>query len=386
MSRKIPLCEPAISGREWEYVKECLDAGWVSSVGSFVDRFETEIAQYLGRRFGVATNSGTAALHVSLRLVGVRAGDEVLMSTLTFIAPANAVRYLDAVPVFVDSESCYWQLDVGLIEEFLRGACDRTAAGVVNKSSGRRIAAIVPVHVLGHPVDIDALRILSEEFEIPIVEDATESLGSKYKGRLVGTHGTFACLSFNGNKLITTGGGGMIVTDDETLAIRARHLTTQANSGSPEYIHDEIGYNYRLSNIQAAIGCAQLERIAEFIECKRTIAARYAAAFASMHGFALQREAPWATSSYWLPTVEIVDEQFVVSARSVLASLAEDGIQARPLWQPLHLSAPHKDSPSLGGGIAQRLWENCLSLPCSSDLSQVDQDRVIEAIVKSVTV
>ncbi len=255
--RDIPLCVPEIGGNEWAYVKECLDTGWVSSVGLFVDRFERQLADFVGAKFAVATVNGTAALHIALLVAGVRPDDEVLVSTLTFIAPANAIRYAGAWPVFIDAEPRYWQMDPEQVENFIERNC-RWAEGIlVNRTTGRRVSAVVAVHILGHPVDLDPIVAVCRKYGLAIIEDATESLGARYKGRMVGTLGDIACFSFNGNKLITTGGGGMIVTDNADWARKAKYLTTQAKDDPLEYIHNEIGYNYRLTNLQAAMGCAR---------------------------------------------------------------------------------------------------------------------------------
>ena len=247
----IPLCVPEIRGNEWKYVKECLDTNWVSSVGSFVDRFERMLADYIGTIHAVATTSGTAALHIALLVAGVQPDDEVLVPTLSFIAPANAIRYTGAWPVFIDSEPIYWQMDPEKVLDFLEKECRWQGESLLNKTTGRRVKAILPVHILGHPCDIDPIREAAQKYDLAIIEDATESLGAKYKGNMVGRLGDIACFSFNGNKLITTGGGGMIVTNDESWANRARYLSTQAKDDPIEYFHSEIGYNYRLTNISS---------------------------------------------------------------------------------------------------------------------------------------
>ncbi|MBC8085660.1 MAG: DegT/DnrJ/EryC1/StrS family aminotransferase, partial [Phycisphaerae bacterium] len=255
----IPLCVPNVAGTEWEYIKDCLDTGWVSSVGSYVDRFERECAERTDTRFGVATSTGTAALHVSMMLAGIERDDEVIVPTLTFIASCNAVRYLGAWPVLIDVEPDYWQLDSNRVAEFLRNGCERLADGTLrNQTTGRRVKGMLPVDVLGHPCDIDPLLVLAAEYGLAVVEDSTEAFGARYRGRPVGSTSPVSCLSFNGNKLMTTGGGGMIVTNNEVLAKRAKYLTTQAKDDAVEFIHGAVGFNYRLTNIQAAMGCAQV--------------------------------------------------------------------------------------------------------------------------------
>lgn len=379
----VPLCIPFMAGNEWAYVKECLDTNFVSSVGPFVERFERALAERSGTRYAVATVNGTAALHVALRIVGVEAGDEVLVSTLTFIAPVNAIRYRSAIPVFVDAEPAYWQMDPEAVASFLRTKCQRRAGAVYNRESGRRVRAIMPVHILGHPVDMDPILALAREYGLPVVEDATESLGASYKGRPVGSLGDVGCFSFNGNKLITTGGGGMLVTDDETLGRRARYLTTQAKDDAVEFVHGEVGYNYRLTNVAAAIGLAQMERLDDHLAAKRELAARYDAAFVELPGVATPSVAPWAVSAHWLYTLRIDAEEFGQGSRDLMAALERAGIQTRPLWQPAHLSPSQRDVPRQPCPAAEQLNRDALSLPSSVGLTAVEQDRVVRAIASA---
>jgi perosamine synthetase len=377
----IPLCEPEIGGNEWTYVKDCLDTGWVSSAGAYVDRFEGMLAEAVGTDFAVATVNGTSALHLALRVAGVQTDDEVVTSALTFIAPANAIRYVGAWPVFVDAEPQYWQMDVGRVAAFLQRDCRRDGGIIRNVRTGRRVRAILPVHILGHPVDMGPLLVLAREYGLVVIEDATESLGAQYNGRPVGQLGDVACFSFNGNKLVTTGGGGMLVTDREDWARRARYLSTQAKDDAVEYIHQEIGYNYRLTNVQAAIGVAQLERLAERVAVKRAIARRYDAALSAVPGIRRMRQAPWAESVYWMYTIRVDVAAFGMGSRELMRHLAQRGIQTRPLWQPLHLSPAHRWAQAEGGAEAARLNREALSLPCSVGLSEEQQTRVIQDIV-----
>lgn len=379
----IPLSVPEIRGNEWAYVRECLDTGWVSSVGSYVERFESEMATAAGTRFAVATVNGTAALHTALLVAGVRPDDEVLVSTLTFIAPANAVRYVGAWPVFIDAEPVTGQMDPARVAEFLERGCVARGGEVFDRETGRRVKAIIPVHILGHPVDMDTVLELARRFGLTVVEDATESLGATYRDRRVGQLGDMACFSFNGNKIITTGGGGMLVTDDEAFARKARYLTTQAKDDPVEFVHDEIGYNYRLTNVLAAIGVAQLERLPEYVTTKRRIAARYAETFGDVAGLTFLGEAPWARATFWMSVVQVDPEAFGSDSRALLRALEARRIQTRPLWQPIHRSRAHAGSPRRGGNVAERLNRECLTLPCSIGLTESDQRRVIEAIRQS---
>ena len=375
-----PLIVPEIRGNEWEYVKDCLDTNWVSSVGSYVDRFEKMTAEAAGTKYAVATASGTAALHIALMLAGVEPNDEVLVSTLTFIAPVNTIRYVGAYPVLIDAEPKYWQIDPAGVVEFLENECRWNGHELRNRQTGRRVKAILPVHILGHPVDLDPILEVAAKFSLPLIEDATEGLGARYKGKGLGSFGQTGCFSFNGNKIITTGGGGMLVTDDPTMAARARYLTTQAKDDPIEYIHNEVGYNYRLTNLLAAMGCAQMEQLDSYVEAKRNIASRYGSALASIPGISLPEEANWAFSTFWMYTI-LVDEKLAhVTSRELLRELHARKIQTRPLWQPMHHSPAHRNSFSGACPNADRLHQQALSLPCSVGLTPLAQESVIDAI------
>jgi len=379
----IPLSVPHIAGNEWAYVKECLDTGWVSSVGSFVDRFERAFAERVSAPAAVACASGTAALHVALILAGVRPGDEVLVPSLTFIAPANAVAYLHAHPLFMDAEAEHFQLDVAKLESFLTCECTREQDGLRNRTSGRRVAAVLPVHVVGHPCDMDAIRALADRFGLRVVEDATESLGSRYRGRPTGLLGDLGCFSFNGNKIITTGNGGMIVAKDTALLERAKYLTTQAKDDPVEFVHGAVGFNYRLANISAAIGVAQLEQLDGHLARKREIRARYDAVLAGVDGIAVPKQAAWAEPNHWLYTIRIDAKRFGRNSRELLKLLKAAAIETRPLWQPLHRSPAHAGASSYHCDVADLLHAECLSLPCSVGLSAADQERVIDTILRA---
>jgi perosamine synthetase len=378
----IPLIVPEIGGNEWLYVKECLDTGWVSSVGSYVDRFEQMVASQAGTRYAVATVNGTSALHVALLVAGVHPEDEVLVSTLTFIAPVNAIRYAGAWPVFIDAEPDYWQMDSARAIEFLERECRWVDGELRNKTTGRRVTAVLPVHVLGQAVDLDPIISVAKQYNLKVIEDATEGLGATYKGRSLGSIGDSGCFSFNGNKLITTGGGGMLVTSNEEWACKAKYLTTQAKDDPIEYIHGEIGYNYRLTNVLSAIGCAQVEQLDTFIARKRSIAARYSEKLAEVPGITPMRSAPGVESSCWLYTILVDEDQFGMDSRQLMHRLNSQNIQCRPLWQPIHLSPAHRSKGALERPVAERLARQALSLPCSVGLSESEQERVIAAILK----
>jgi len=376
----VPLCVPELGGNEWLYVKECLDTNWVSSAGPFVSRFEQSLASYVGADHAIATVNGTAALHVALIVAGVKPDEEVLLPALTFIAPANAVRYAGAWPVFIDVEPNYWQLDPEKVLDFLVQQCQWSNSKLINKITGRQVRAILPVHILGHPCDIDALYEIARKFDLVVVEDATESLGAKYKNRMVGSGGDIACFSFNGNKIITTGGGGMIVTNRADWAERARYLTTQAKDDPIEYVHNEIGYNYRLTNIQAALGCAQMEQLDGFVSAKQRIARQYTQALSAVAGISCPQEAPWALSTYWLYTALVDPQVYGIDSRKLLKHLEQENIQARPLWQPLHRSKAQAGSLSYRIEVTDRIHSMALSLPSSTGLSERDVDLVVAAV------
>jgi perosamine synthetase len=377
----VPLCVPELHGNEWAYIKECLDTNWVSSVGPFVDRFEELVAQFSGNRYGVAAASGTAALHTALLVAGIQPDDEVVVSALTFIAPANAIRYAHAWPVFIDAEPDYWQMDLQKLVDFLENGCTWSHGTLTNRVTGRPVRAIMPVHILGHPCKMDEILALARKYNLIVVEDATESLGAKFLDQPVGHIGDIACFSFNGNKLITTGGGGMIVTDNEAWAKKAKYLTTQAKDDPLEYIHNEVGYNYRLTNLLAAMGCAQMEQVADYVSVKRRIAAVYEQALADVPGLTLMKEAPWATSVFWMYTMLVDEVKYGMDSRALLRKLSGVGIQARPLWQPLHVSPVFAALPKMTAPVAEWLNRQALSLPCSVGLTQQEQGRVVEAIV-----
>lgn len=377
---RIPLCIPEISGNEWKYVKDCLDNNMVSSVGPYVNLFEEKLAAFTGLKHAVATVNGTSAIHIALMVAGVEKDDEVLVSTLTFIAPVNAIRYAGAWPVLIDAEPVYWQMDVNRVAEFLENDCTRDGKELRNRTTGRRVKAVMPVHILGHPVDMDPLLEIAKKYNLIVIEDATESLGARYKGRMVGRLGDIACFSFNGNKVITTGGGGMIVTDREDWARKAKYLTTQAKDDPLEYIHNEIGFNYRLTNIQAAMGCAQLERLEEFIAKKRAIAGRYIEAFAQLKGIRPMGLADWAESICWMFSIEIDEEESGIESRRLLHKLLDAGVDVRPLWQPAHLSPAHRDDVLLPCPVAEKLNRNVISLPSSVGLTDDQQAKIIRLV------
>lgn len=376
----IPLSVPVVQGNEWAYVKECLDTGWVSSAGSFVDRFEQNFAAYLGSRAAVATVNGTSALHLALLVAGIEPEDEVLVSALTFIAPVNAVRYCGAWPVFIDADPRTWLMNPEHVTAFLENECHWKNGSWHNKHTGRRVRAILPVHILGHPCDMDPILAIGRKMNLTVIEDATESLGARYRERMVGTLGDIACFSFNGNKLITTGGGGMLVTENRAWAERARYLATQAKDDPVEYIHHEVGFNYRLTNVQAAIGVAQMEQLPHLLEVRRRIAEQYHQGLAGISGLTLPSEAPWASSTFWLYTVLVDQAGFGLDSRGLMKYLAAERIQSRPLWSPVHRARPYAKAFAYRVEVADRIQAMALSLPSSSNLTVEQVQRVIDTI------
>lgn len=358
-----PLHTPIFGGREWEYVKECIDTGWVSSVGSYVDRFEVELAAYTGVRRAVATVNGTAALHVSLLLAGVERDDEVILPALTFVATANAISYCGAVPHFADSSSDTLGLDPDALDAVLREIVERDGSRAVNRQTGRKVSAIVPVHTFGHPCRIDAICEVGAKYGIPVVEDAAESLGSYFQDRHTGGFGKVSALSFNGNKILTTGGGGAILTNDDALADRAKHLTTTAKKPHAwDYVHDEVGFNYRMPNVNAAIGCAQLEQLQGFLRLKRELHKRYQKSFKDVDGVSIFSEPTDCQSNYWLQTL-VLDEQLADQRNQILSALNNAGFGARPCWNLLSELPMYRDCPSMSVSVAQSLVSRMISLP-----------------------
>jgi perosamine synthetase len=382
VSQPIPNAVPCLRGNEWQYLKECLDSNWVSSVGPFVERFERALASWVGVRHGVATVNGTAALHVALLVAGVEAGDEVIVPTLTFAATANAVRYCGAVPIFMDAEPRTWTVDPQKVADFLARECDVRDGRVVNRATGRRVRALLPVHLYGHPADLDPLLELAGRLPLALVEDAAEALGARYKGRRLGAHGLAGCLSFNGNKIITTGGGGMILTNDDTLARRAHHLTRQARDEGLEWIHREVGFNYRLTNIQAALGVAQVEQLEGFVASKRETARVYDAALAALGGAEPLGEAPWASSSFWMYST-LLDPTDYGAARALIARANAAGIQLRPLWHPLHRQPAFAVHQAYRIEVADDLHLRGVSLPCSVGITAEERERVIAFLAEA---
>jgi perosamine synthetase len=380
----IPLCVPEIGGNARAYVKECLDTGSVGPIGDYVDRFERDLAANIGVRHAIATVNGSAALHIALRVAGVEPEDEALVPALASITTANAIRYCGAWPVFIDSESTYGQMDVERVEEFLQRECLATRRGPRNRQTGRRVKAVVPVHLLGHPVDMDPLLELARRHNLQVIEEVGVSLGARYRGRPVGSLGDLACFSFHVGQLITTGAGGMLVTDNKALDRQARHLTTQAMTDLDERTQDIVGYNFRLTNLLAALGCAQLEQLEARLDARRHLAIRYHTGLQDLPGVFLLPTAEWAESACGPTTIRVDETVYGLNCAALQRRLNAVGIQTRPLRQPLHLSPAYQDCPAADCPVAERFYAECLTLPYSVGLTVADQDRVLAAIKQAV--
>ncbi len=374
---RIPLSAPAMLGNEARYLAECVATNWVSSRGPFVDRFEAQLAALTGRRHAIACATGTAALHVALLVAGVEPDDEVLVSDLTFVASANAIKYCGAWPVLIDAEPVYWQMDVDKLASFITTCCTSQGGTLRNRATGRRVKAIVPVHILGHPVDIEPMIALAQQHNLRVVVDAAEALGADYRDRPAAAWGELAVLSFNGNKLVTTGGGA-VLTDDDRIAERVRYLATTAKDDDVEFLHGAVGFNYRLTNIQAAVGVAQLEQLDQRLVSKRETAAYYQRHLAALP-LTLPREAPWARSSWWQFTV-LIDDGFGRSRPDVAARMDAARIETRPLWTPLSKQAPYRDCQAFHCEHSVDIQRRSLALPGTVGIDDDDRQRVVTAV------
>jgi len=361
----IPLCIPEISGNEWNYIKECLDTNWVSSTGSYVNKFEDDFASFMGTKKAVVTVNGTSALELALRTLGIGNEDEVIVSSLTFISPVNTIRYVGAKPVFVDVCRDTYVMDVEKIEELIT----------------TKTKAILPVHIYGHPVDMDRVMEIAKKYDLYVVEDATESLGSLYNGKTVGTIGDIGCFSFNGNKLITTGAGGMLVTNDEKLADRAKFLSTQTKivTENNAFYHPEVGYNLRMPNLLAAMGCAQLEKIEEYILAKREHANIYNELLSNIKGLSIPNEKEWAKNVYWLYSI-IIEDDYGISRDDLIKKLEENGVESRPFFMPVHNMPPYKNFKHGDMSITNELAVKGINIPSSVGLKEEEIKLICEII------
>lgn len=382
----IPLSVPVIDGREWEYVKDCLDTGWVSSVGPYVDRFERDLTSFTGAKYAIACVNGTSALHLALHVAGVGLGHEVLVPSLTFIATVNAITYAGAYPVFFDCDDFYC-VDADLVLRFLEDETQVRNGKTFNKVSGRQISAFLPVHVFGNAVHFKSLLPALAERGIAVVEDAAESLGSVYTegalaGRHTGTIGIAGCLSFNGNKIITCGGGGAVLTNDAVFAERAKYLSTQAKNDAVRFVHDDVGYNHRLTNIQAAVGVAQLEQLRDRIAAKRRNYDVYKESVDGIEGLHLNGASPWASCNFWFYALQI-DKSFPLDRDLLMQKFSEAGIQTRPVWHLNHWQKPYREAQQYRIKRAVELHRSTLNLPCSPNLTSDEIARSIAVLMEA---
>lgn len=375
----IPLSVPNIAGNEWKYVKECLDTGWISSVGSYVTQFEEMVASFAGAKYGVAAVNGTAALHISLLMSGVKQDDYVILPNLTFVASANSIKYLGADPILIDADPNLWQMDLDLLEKFLENETDEKNGRLFYIKDGRYIGAIMPVHILGNMCDMERFLSIVKKYPLPVVEDATEALGTTYKGKGAGTFSPLACFSFNGNKIISTGGGGVIVTDDEALAKKAKHLTTTAKASADEYYHDEVGYNYRLVNVLAAIGVGQMELLPSFIKRKKECVAFYKKELKGVGDIRFQQELPEVETNGWLFTIQTNKQ------KELLDHLNANKILSRRFWMPMNKLPMYKDCVYIQEkDNADYIYNTCLSIPSSTSITDEELVIVVQEIRNAI--
>ncbi|MBK7734345.1 MAG: LegC family aminotransferase [Chitinophagaceae bacterium] len=369
------LSGPNMGGNELKYVSECIETGWVSSVGAYVDKFEKLSAEFAGTQYAVATSSGTTALHTCLVMLGVTASDYVIAPNITFIATCNSIKYTGAGLILIDADEFNWQMDLNLLQEFLENETEQKNGECFYKKNGRRIPVIMPVHVLGNICDMDRLMALAKKHNLVVLEDSTEALGSYYKGKHAGSFGIMGTFSYNGNKIITTGGGGMIVTHNEAFAKKAKHLTTQAKSDPFEYIHDEIGYNYRLVNVAAAMGVAQMEQLPGFLKRKKEIIAFYKNELNSIADISWQQVNDDVNPNWWLPTIKTTKQ------RQVLKLLNDAKMQSRPFWVPMNQLRMFKDEIYYHKtDRSDFIYTHCLSIPCSTNITHADLKAVADKI------
>lgn len=369
------LSGPNMGGNELKYVTECIETGWVSSVGSYVDKFEKMSAEFAGTKYAVATSSGTTALHICLILMGIKQDDYVIAPNITFIATLNSIKYTGASPILIDTDADNWQMDLNILEEFLQNETEQRGNVCYHKKTGRRILMIMPVHVLGNMCDMDRLLAIAKQHNLIVIEDSTEALGSYYKGKHAGSFGLMGTFSYNGNKIITTGGGGMIVTNDEALAKKAKHLTTQAKSDAFEYVHDEIGYNYRLVNVAAAMGVAQMEQLPAFLERKKEIIAFYKKELSGVGDIKFQQVSDDVNPNWWLPTI------MTSKQKDVLKILNDNKMQSRPFWVPMNQLRMFKDDIYINKDDRSNfVYQNCLSIPCSTNITNEELQAVADKI------
>lgn len=370
VSERIYLSSPHMSSLEQQYVQEAFDTNWIAPLGPHVDAFEQEFADRVGAKYAAALSSGTAAIHLALILAGVGAGDEVLVSSLTFSASVNPIAYVNARPVLIDSEPSSWNLDPALVIETIERKVRQ----------GKRPKAVLPVHLYGQSADMDPILDVCQHYEIPVIEDAAEALGASYKGRSPGTLGKAGIYSFNGNKIITTSSGGMLVSDDANFIAHARKLATQARDAAPHYQHSEIGYNYRMSNVLAGIGRGQLQVLEDRVQARRHNFDYYQQTIGDLPGINFMPEAPWGRHTRWLTVITVDLDEFGATREDIRLALEAENIEARPVWKPMHMQPVFAECEYIGNGVAEVLFRDGLCLPSGSNLTEKDLERVVDVI------
>ena len=372
--KRIDLSSPHAGTEERALLLEAFDANWVGPLGPYVDRFEKETAEYIGATSALATSSGTAALHLAMIVAGIGPGDRVVCASLTFAASANPIVYAGADPVFIDSDRASWNIDPDLLEEEFE----------TSARNGRLPKAVITVDLYGQTADYGRIQPLCEKYGVMLIEDAAEAMGSSYGEKRAGSFGVMSILSFNGNKIITTGGGGMLLSDDPSKIARARFLATQARDPAPHYQHSVIGYNYRMSSLCAAFGIGQLHLVPQRVETRRRIFDRYVERLGGLDGLTFMPEAPYGRSNRWLTCIQVDPEELGATREDIRLALDKDGIETRPLWKPMHLQPVFANAEMRGGAVAAELFDRGLCLPSGSNLSESDQDRVIDAVLRCV--
>lgn len=378
----IPLSVPNVTGNEKKYLNECIDSTFVSSVGQFVTRLEEMVAEISGTVYAVATSAGTTALHTALMSVGVAVGDMVIIPSYTFIATPNAVAHCGAIPWCVDIDRDSWTMSPEVLETELREKTVAREGQLYHQTSGKRVAAIMPVYTLGNPADMDEIRRIAKKYNLPIVADAAAAIGCCYKQRKAGSLADVTVYSFNGNKTVTCGGGGAIVGDNEAIMTRARHLSTTARVGS-EYDFDMVGYNYRMTNLQAAVGCAQLERVEEFVEKKRTVRQYYENNLQGLDGISFFPKPMWAESTCWFSGI-VIDKKSGMDIRTICARLRDMGIESRSFWKPVHLQQPYQNVEKSSMEVTEGIWDRILTLPCSTGITEEELAITVDAVKKAM--
>ena len=377
----IPLSVPHLVGNEKKYVNECIDSNWISAGGQFTQRFEEEFAKYTGAQFAVAVSSGTAALHLALVAAGIKQGEGVFAPAMTFIAPINAISYVGAEPVFVDVDRDSLGISPESVQHFIDKFCYFKEGVLINRFSNTKISAIMAVHIYGHSTRIDELRQISDTYNLALIEDASECVGTRYKDKHVGTFGDFGCFSFSGNKLLATGNGGIFLTNDEQIAKRVRHLRQHATTDTTFFYHDEVGYNYRMSNIAAAIGLGQIEYLSQTITSKRKVHLEYERAFNDLDGIKLFTELDWCRSNYWMAIVQVPAERRDIFIEHMEKRL----IESRPIWELNNRHPMYSACPCSNIDNSIDLYESLVAIPCSQSMDEQDVERVICAVLEFIS-